>query len=218
MQMEVIKMPPVSFTLIKNELDYLKRVMINVERDKLKKRIMPVFDVFTQHLSEKRKQRTLDRVLNSIFVIDERKDTYTVERTSGTYFEVGLEGNSALYKLGLIEVAEYAFDDIGYLERALILKLGTMDMFNRIITHYGIAANAVSAFYIGYSAFGLLKEGHGLFDMDDVISLRIAKHLIPIELQRKGTRELAYRIGNQARKIEQEKPNTGLQYIYELTR
>ena len=203
-------MPSVSVAASIAERNYLERVALEVDESRLRERVSPVFDVFTQHLSNRRRHRVLEEVINSIYVIGEN-DANVVDHAP--FRRVGLNGHSAAYKRasGAIEVAEPKFDENGYFEWALVLKIGDMHMFTRIIKHPKIAADAVAAFYLDRSSHGAPKEG-------DRKKLLIAKYLIPMVLQGKGTTQLAYRIGNQAKQMEQDKPGTGLQHIYELTR
>ena len=205
-------MPGVSAAAAIAEMSYLEKVAVEVDKDRLEKRVSPVFDVFTQQLSEWRRQKTLGKVLNSTYVIDDKYADYTIfDSFMGC---VGLGRNPSAYKrvIGAIEVDKSRFDEKGYLDWALVLMLGDRGIFNRIINHYKIAADAVAAFYLDrFSKCGLSEEKDGR-------RLFVAKHLIPIECQGEGTRKLAYRLGNQAKQMEDEKQGTGLQHIYELTK
>jgi len=198
-------MPSISVAAGMAERNYLERVALEVDESRLRERVSPVFDVFTQHISDSRRQRALEGVINSIYVIGET-DANVVDC-------VGLNGHPAAYKRasGVIEIVEPKFDEKGYFDWALVLKIGDMSLSSPIINHHKIAADAVASFYLDRSSHGLPKERDGR-------KLWIAKHLIPMELQGEGTRQLAYRIGNQAKQMEQDKPGTGLQHIYELTR
>ena len=193
-------MPPVSVAAAMAESSFLEAAAVDIEPDILKQRVEPIFDVFTQHLSGRKKQEVLERVVNSLYVIGENHVA-----TDGF---AGLHGHPAAYKraAGVIEVAEPKFHEKGYLEWALVLKLGDMNFF-RIIPHYKIAADAVASFYMDDLSH------HGLPRDSDARRLWVAKHLIPIELQGRGTREMAYRFGNLAKE-----KNHGLQFIYGLTR
>ncbi|MFC1728140.1 hypothetical protein ACFLZ7_01585 [Nanoarchaeota archaeon] len=203
-------MPSVGAAAAIAEMDYLERTALKVDKSRLRKRVSPVFNVFTQHLSDSRKKRALEEVTDSIYVIGE-KDARVVD--NDPFGGVGLNRHPVAYKRGsgVVEVSEPRFDEKGYLDWALVLKIGDMNMFNRIIPHYKIAADAVASFYLDMSSQGLPKEG-------DERKLWIAKQLIHIAFQGKGTRELAYRVGNQSKQMEQDKPGTGLQHIYERTR
>ncbi|MFZ5955194.1 MAG: hypothetical protein ACOYT4_02110 [Nanoarchaeota archaeon] len=198
-------MPPVSVTNALSEFDYLRGASIKVDNSVLEKRIIPLLEVFTQALSDKERNNVNAVVLNSIYVISRKHEN--------DHFR-GLYGRPSAYKRagGVIEVSESKFYEKGYLEHALLLKLGDMGLlFNRIVEYPILSANAVSAFYLDHFA------GHGQFNgKTDALKLFIYKHMIPADIPLKITRIIGFKIGNTAKTIEKEKPGTGLQYIYEM--
>ena len=198
-------MPPVSVAYAMAERDYLRWASIETKKEDLEKRIEPVFSVFTQHLKPKHREETKKKVLDSIFVIDEYK-------RYGPIQGVGLGFSPSAYKRvnGAIEVSEFNFNKLGYLEWAMLLKLGDMDWPIPIIKNPVLAANAVVSFYLkNYENFGLPTK-------EDDRSLWWAKYIIPTEFQGEKIEKISYKHGNLARVLEKEKKGSGLEYIYNL--
>jgi len=200
-------MPSISAATAITESSFLEKAAIEVDEEALIDRISPVFDVFTQHLSTARGEKALDRLLDSIYVIG-----------ADYCAEAGFDTHPIKYSraVGAVEVAEHKFDEVGYLECGLLLRLGHIRFLNpfrrKVVKHYKIAADAVAAFYLEeLSNYGLPQE-------TDNRILWIAKNLLPVEFQGKKTKEASFRLGNLAREKELRNKGVGLQLIYENTK
>jgi len=197
------------------EQNFLNKASLELDNDILKRRLSPLFDVFTQDVKTTRKGKILEKLVDSIHII---KSSYWSEdkdyKIPGfvTSCDIGINTYPAKTKYGFIEVAEPYFDEKGHLEREFLLGLGDIGFpFLSILKHFKIAADAVAAFYLENKF-----AGYGLPTREDYRTFWIAKHFIPSEFQMKKTREASYRLGNLAREKEEE--GTGLQFIYEQTR
>jgi hypothetical protein len=206
-------MPPISYSAAMAEISFLEKAAIEVENEVVKARIAPVFDVFTQHLPDVRKEKALEKVLDSVKVIGKKYLGYGGIDYSGLLM-VGLNGADAAYKRssGFVEVAEPSFNERGCFDAAIIMKIGDLDVVRSIIKSPTVAADAVAEFYLNFSP----QSGMPL--KSDAIKILLASYVIPRAFHGRKTRELAYRLGNQAREIEQETKGAGLQHIYERTK
>ena len=189
------------------EFRFLERAALKVPRENLERRISEVFSVFTQHLDEKTRETRLKRVLDSTYIIS---DDYCGENCGDdNHLGAGISGTPAQYKLdlGIMEVAESYFEVKGHFDSELVVMLGYFDRpcpMNR----YMVAANAIKAFYLPEEF-----SQHGLPDEYDWKILQKKWLIMPADRKRKAT--AAYRVGNLARKKEEELGGGGLQFTYE---
>lgn len=226
--LKVIDMSYVSRTRAVLEDRFLNIASVEVDREVLRGRVRPVFDVFTQHVRPRKKERLLEEVVRSIRVIETDMSQFSRKEKNYLFYlcwnGAGLNGSHVAYKFWGVEIANDKLDEPGHLEWGIMMKLGSDGSpFTSTVRHYKIAADAVAAFYREeFSSYGFLRK-------EDNERLSLIKRFVPVEWQGQRTRELAYKLGNLARVHEKQlehpaRPRDsregmpGLQMIYEKTR
>ncbi|HLD04542.1 MAG TPA: hypothetical protein VJG90_02370 [Candidatus Nanoarchaeia archaeon] len=113
--------------------------------------------------------------------------------------------------MNAVQVVEGCLEERGYLDRAIISKLGhDLLPWRRVLKNAELAADAVAAMYLDRC------HSYGTLDKGDDRRLWVCKKL-PDLVQGRKTRGVAFRLGNEARLLEDRKLGAGLQFIYDMT-